>query len=527
MKAANSRSVTSFFLRHFRHPDARNVGGRSRRVFTVPLRRLSPASEYVWATAILGVTTAVCAWLPISYHAVGEVYLLVVLATSLGVGRGPAVFTAIGSALIWNCVYIPPRFSLRILDLDDGMLLAIYFVVASVGSFWTARAREENAAQIAREKQASALLELTQTLASGNDFETSLRASVEKAVTLFEANVVVYWLDERGGFAARQIPGLFTFPPERVSPFLIGQEVVSFSIDQLRVTAAPILQTGAVTGWAVIFASADVSLSSSGLVLLRGFAIQLGAMQEREKLRLAAERQHVVDQSNRLHRALLDAVSHELNTPLSVLQSAAEELSEASGQDRPALISEIKSGVRRLNRLMTNLISRSRLEADLVQPHFDWCDVRDLFCEATVGADDLLRGHNVEVDVALNTPFVFADTALLEHVLTNLLVNAARHTPPGSTIRLEARADEVERCVRLSVKDTGPGVPGTLQPFLFDRFRRGPNALGNGLGLGLSIALQLTKQQGGELEYTDNPEGGACFTVIMPFVSAEPVPADE
>jgi K+-sensing histidine kinase KdpD len=484
-------------------------------------------TEFALPIVILAVITGVGLFLPITYHAMGHVYLLAVLAISMHVGRGPAVFVAIASALAWNCVFMPPRFSFRIDSFDDGLLLATYFVVALSGSYWTARSREQQLAEHAREREAQALLQLIQAFTGANGFDEGVRLAVQQTEHLFGVPVAISFADPDGPLRWHAAS---TAPPPKIAldsdhTDAEGVFVLHHPGAKAVTIAAPLRRGREPSGWLALRGGSTFELSAAGARLLAGVALQLGVLHERERLRTAAEQQALLKKSNQLHRTLLDSISHELNTPLAVLRSAAEEWGSPDAAKHDLLANEIRVATSRLNRLMGNLVHRSRLESGPLQPKFDWCDAHDLFHSARVGAADLLEGRPVVVDIPPDMPLVYTDPVLMDQVLINLVSNAARHTPAGLPIRLRAATDADE--VRLSVIDRGRGVPPSLRSQVFDKFRRGDDARPGGLGLGLSIAHALVEAQHGALRYDDEPGGGARFSVSLPLKENEEVPADE
>jgi two-component system sensor histidine kinase KdpD len=120
-----------------------------------------------------------------------------------------------------------------------------------------------------------------------------------------------------------------------------------------------------------------------------------------------------------------------------------------------------------------------------------------------------------------------ADPVLMEHVLANILLNAARYTPAGSPIRVRAGIAADPARIFITIADSGPGLAPELIPYLFQKFRRGSNARAGGLGLGLSIVRGFMLAQGGEVVAGTSPEGGASFTVYLPFAAHGGIPNDE
>jgi two-component system sensor histidine kinase KdpD len=247
---------------------------------------------------------------------------------------------------------------------------------------------------------------------------------------------------------------------------------------------------------------------------------------ESEQFRAAGEREKLLAESEKLHRALLDAVSHELKTPLAVLHGAAESLKQADEATRGQLTDEIITATRRLHRLVNNLLDQTRLESGALKPKLDWCDAHDLVNAARDGVEPSLGDHPLEVSVPAEMPLFRADFALMEQVIANLLLNAALHTPPGTPIFLAAGVDGTRAKVFFTVADRGPGLPSTMYDRLFKKFQRGDAAHAGGLGLGLSIIRGFVVAQGGDVVAGENPGGGAVFTVYLPYEPHAAVPAE-
>jgi two-component system sensor histidine kinase KdpD len=164
--------------------------------------------------------------------------------------------------------------------------------------------------------------------------------------------------------------------------------------------------------------------------------------------------------------------------------------------------------------LVGNLLNMTRVETGHVKPKLDWCDVEDL---VQVTLDDIehdLTRHQISVEVAPDLPVIRMDFVLMQQVLTNLLLNAAAHTPPGTSVYLTA-AMEGEELV-LKVADNGPGLPAEALQQIFEKFYRAPAAPAGGTGLGLAIVKGFVEAQGGQVGAQNRPEGGSVFTVRLP-----------
>ena len=197
-------------------------------------------------------------------------------------------------------------------------------------------------------------------------------------------------------------------------------------------------------------------------------------IREHEKLYAASE----------LHRTLLDSVSHELKTPLSVLRSAAEQLDSGDPRKRASLKAEILEATSRLDRLVANLLDQTRLESGALKPQLDWCDARDIVNASRRAASATLEGRPFKAEIPADMPLFMADPPLLEQAVSNLLINAALHTPEGTPILVRTGVEKHGDWVYITVADRGPGLPWEMRERLFQKFRRGNTAFAGGLGLG-------------------------------------------
>ena len=259
--------------------------------------------------------------------------------------------------------------------------------------------------------------------------------------------------------------------------------------------------------------------------LLDAFVRQIALVLDRQRLRDAEQQAKLVAESERLSKTLLNSVSHEIRTPIAAITSAASSLSEAlqtgMGGVARTMVGEIQEAARRLNRLVGNLLSMTRLEAGHVKVNLDWCDVADLVQVTVKELQKDLAQHRVTVAVGPGLPLVRMDFVLMQQALANLLLNAAIHTPPGTVVQVSAAVEA--DALALTVADNGPGLPAEALPLIFDKFYRAPAAPAGGTGLGLAIVKGLVEAQGGKVKAENRPAGGASFTIRLPLAKAPPV----
>jgi two-component system, OmpR family, sensor histidine kinase KdpD len=223
-----------------------------------------------------------------------------------------------------------------------------------------------------------------------------------------------------------------------------------------------------------------------------------------------------------MRSSLLSAVSHDLRTPLAGILGAATALRDPGGPASPAaradLLDAICEEAARLERLLTNLLDMTRLESG-VQLKREWVPVEELVGSALTRLEEQLAGRRVDVDLAPGLPLASVDPVLLEQVLLNLLDNAAKHTPPGTSLAIAAQAEG--QGVRVGVLDRGPGLRPGEEERVFDKFYRG-GAGAPGAGLGLAICKAIVEAHGGSISALPRSGGGAEVRFTLPAPSAPP-----
>jgi two-component system sensor histidine kinase KdpD len=455
-----------------------------------------------------------------------------VIGLSLRVGRGPIVAAGVASALAWNFFFIPPLYTFIIDSTQDGVACGTLLAVALIAGHLTARIRAQERHERMREERATALFHLTQALSAARTLDDGIFAALRQADVLFGAQSAVVLADgEGGGGVTPHFAGSFTLDDRELGvadwAWRNRKKAGRFT-DTLPSSEGfhiPMLREDQAVGVFVVRVPKEATLSLAQRDIAESFADQIALLVEREQLRAASEHEKLLAESEKLHRALLDGVSHELKTPLAVLGAAAENFAAADESTRLNLVDEIRTATRRLNRLVSNLLDQTRLESGALRPKLDWCDANDLVNAAVDGIRDSLVGHPLETAVPSEMPLFRADFALMEQVIANLLLNAALHTPSGTPIFLAAGLDRPRSRVYFTVADRGPGVPAAMRERLFQKFQRGDAARAGGLGLGLSIIRGFVAAQGGEVVVGENPGGGAVFTVYLPYAPHGEVPA--
>lgn len=494
----------------------------------------SPAHEYGVVGAVLALLT-LAGWFVVShtgYIAVGLLYLLAVITLSLRVGRGPVFAAGVVSALAWNFLFIPPLFTFVIGKFEDGMMFVTYFAVALIAGQLTSRIRAQERNERLREERATALFHLTRALSAARTLDDAVFAALRQADILFSGKSALLFDAAGSDKLDAHFAGSYDVSEKERSvaewSWRNRKKAGRFTdtLPSAEGFHLPLLRDDVTVGVLVIYIPSKNSLTLSQRDLAESFAAQLALVVEREQLRAASDREKLLAESDKLHRALLDGVSHELKTPLAVLNAAAESMKLADHTTRERLAGEIGTATRRLNRLVNNLLDQTRLESGALRPKIDWCDAHDLVNAAVDGVRDSLATHPFDTSIPDDMPLFRADFALMEQVIGNLLLNAAFHTPEGTPIFLATGVEDGKRRIFFTVADRGPGLPPAMQERLFKKFQRGDAARAGGLGLGLSIIRGFVVAQGGDVVAGENPGGGAVFTIYLPHTPHGEVPTE-
>jgi two-component system sensor histidine kinase KdpD len=251
--------------------------------------------------------------------------------------------------------------------------------------------------------------------------------------------------------------------------------------------------------------------------------------------RVAADRARqaeVFEQSERLKSALLDAVTHDLRTPLTSIKAAVTTLLDEAeitldDEARREFFEVINEEADRLNRFVENMVELARIEAGAISLRRRWSSVEEIVAMARARAETLTRDHRIEVELELEAPVARVDASLIAEVLYSLIDNAAKYSPAGSQIKISARRAENEM-IMIAVEDEGRGIPAELRERVFDKFFRataeGAASLGRprGLGMGLAIARGIVEAHGGRIRVESGEGGvGARFVFTVPVGDEE------
>ena len=494
-----------------------------------------PGREYFGAllavTAATGIGYLIRPWS--DYWAVAVIYLFTIVLLGLRLRQGPILFAATLCALTWDFLFFPPLYTFVVTRVEDWLMLGFFFVIALVTGRLTGRIRAQEQAERARAQRATALYQLTRVLASAQSADEVLRNAAGQVADLFGARLAVLTAEpaQPDRLVLHPSAALALTEAERHA----AREVFRGGVRSSRFAAPPVTGGRAyfllavaseARGVMVVQPAPGEELSPAQTELLDAFATQVALALEHERLRAEQEAARVQAASDRLHRTLLDSVSHELKTPLAVITSATESLGGTVAPAEQPLVQEIHVAAERLRGVVVNLLDTTRLESGGLQAQHDWCDVSDLVNAALKLVGDTQSGRPIHLRLPAGLPLIRCDFDLIQQALANLVHNACRHTPPEAEITITAGTDESAGRLWLAVADNGPGLREEQRARLFERFFRGEPGRAGGLGLGLSIARGFAEAHGGTLTAENQAGGGARFVLSLPLQHHDQVPVE-
>ena len=448
-------------------------------------------------------------------------FLLVVVLSAVRWGRGPGAWAALLSVLLFDFYFVPPRNSFSVNDTQYLFTFSLMLGVALVCGQLTARLRHEARVAAERERRAGALARLARDLSGALTQEQVVRIALTTISGVFDAQtgLLVPDADEQLHLA-------------QGSEGAIDTSVGRWSMEHGQMAGHG---TDTLAAAPALYVPLMAPVRSRGVLVLQLRAPQKLRVPEERRLldacasqiALALERVHFVEvaqqtliamEGERMRNTLLSAVSHDLRTPLTgILGAAQAALPHAPQGPAHHMLLQIRNQAQALQQLVDNLLAMARLQQGGVQLKREWLPVDELVGSALAQMRERLAAHALQTSLPAGLPLLQLDAVLMERVLVNLLDNAIKYTPEGTTITVAARVLDGD-CV-LSVQDAGPGLPGHLSPEqLFEPFTRGQaESAVFGMGLGLALAQRIVQAHGGRLQVAAaEPGPGTVFSILLP-----------
>ncbi|HET7504720.1 MAG TPA: sensor histidine kinase KdpD [Kofleriaceae bacterium] len=489
-----------------------------------PIPREQPGG-WAYGSAVLAIAAATGLGMAVSSYAtpaeITMLYLIAIMLASLA-GRGPSLVAASLAVAAFDFCFVPPRFTFAVSDIRYLMTFSVMFAAGLAISTLTTRLRRQERDALIRERHTAALLAFTRDIAAALAPADVAAVTVERLEASFPVSASVL-VPESGGAdepnALVAVAGLMPLASQELGVVRWAfehKQTAGRGTDTLpgaRILAVPLVSGDDAVGVIAVQARQDPRRRGGAAVpLIEAIARQAGLALGRVKFANQAREATLRARTEEMRNALLSAVSHDLRTPLAVITGAATTLRDDEGRlalpVRRELLTQIVDDARRLERVLANLLSLTRVESGMV-PSRELIPVEELVGAALTRMEGALGSWKVDLDVPSDLT-VPVDPVLFEQVLINLIDNALKHGAPP----LELRARPGGAMVVLEVADHGRGIPAELGATLFDKFVRASSA--PGAGLGLAVVRAIVEAHGGHVRVENAPGGGARFSIELP-----------
>jgi two-component system sensor histidine kinase KdpD len=512
--------------------------------------RTKPLSYGVAAVAVVA-TTGILSTLHAGNNLanVFMVYILVVILSAIQLGRVAAVLAALLSFISIDYCFVDPKYEFTIAQPSEWLALSVFLMVAIITGQLTARLRAEIEKARKHDADMTALAEISWQVASVPDNGIALNKTLECMSELLNLQAIAVILVQEENtlrvHASLGLPG----PAEEAllqDPHLAAVEFVrtkalplgpyapnfpnastaviayenSAHLTDLSTTLLPISLDGLIQ--CIIYLKSNDSRMPNPRErqMLQALINHVTLILQREKSFAAQARAQALLEANKLKTALLSMVSHDFRSPLTSITASIQTLKSAgpdlSPDSEKTLLDVVEKETERINKMVTNILDLSRLEAGAWRPKCESFPLSELIGSvlSSFKGDDNKR---IIVRNEGGVESVYVDGVQIEQVVKNLLENALKYSKPETKVDLLCRLEK--ETLVLEVSDRGIGLAQGEENRVFEPFYRGKK-LGEsnipGVGIGLSICKGLVEAHGGTIKASRRESGGTTFCVTLP-----------
>lgn len=492
-------------------------------------RSQRPLSGYAWALCYCAVATGLSMLAFPSLHQTNIVmlFLLAVVGVALRHGRGPAALASVVCVGLFDFFFVQPLASFAVSDVQYLLTFAVLLAVGLLIGQLTAGLRLQAQVSVKREADARSLYEFARELSSALLPEQIVALAGAFVHATFGSRCALYilGLDDRlklASPAAADMPALESALAQWVydhgQPAGAGTNTLSNSELLYLPLKAPMRTRGVL---ALAAPRRSLFTHPDARRQIEAYATLIAIALERLHYVEVAQQALVSMESERLRNSLLAAVSHDLRTPLTSLVGMTDTLTRRPGSlpdDVQETIRAMRDQAQRMHALVVNLLDMARLQSHDTPLRLEWQSIEELVGASLAAMREPLAAHRVTVAPLSDLPLVECDGVLIERVLCNLLENAAKYTPPGSTVHIHAAVHD--DMLRVAVCDNGPGVAPGAERRIFEKFTRGDRESATpGVGLGLAVCDAIIQAHHGRIwvEHAPGQASGAQFVFSLPL----------
>jgi two-component system sensor histidine kinase KdpD len=499
-------------------------------------------------------------------------YLLVILTLASTRGLYAAILASMIAFLSFDYFLVPPYYTFTISKFDEWLALFVFLVTAIITSQLASALRHRAEQARLGEHETRILYELVRATTSEESLQQQLSIIAHSVVDVFSSwgvrDCEILLPDTKGklivqGSAKRPLDQVMLTSDEESTALWVMDQAQTVELHDVALASQnstdyapraivrstankntvrryirmiPLEMGKKAHGVLCLFMEdnprllalernlgAERERSNSQSAFFWTFVDQATSMIDRARLRQEGLQIEVLQRTDILRAALLSSISHDLRTPLASIKASASSLLQEdvqwSDEERRSFTLAIEREADRLNRLVANLLDMSRIEGGALKPEKEWYPIDELIHDVLGHMQPILLDRVVQTHIPDDLPPVQLDYLEIEQVLTNLIENAVRYTPSGSSIDVNVHIAGDQMVISLA--DRGPGIPPTDLERVFDKFYR---VLGRtaerptGSGLGLAVSKGLVEAHGGRIWAENREGGGAVFRFTLPLI---------
>ena len=441
---------------------------------------------------------------------VAMTFLLAILAIATAWGLREAIIASIAAMLVFNFFWLPPYYTLTIVDPQNWVALTAFLVTAVVASQLSASVKQRAVEAMRRQQEMERLYDLSRALMLIDNASSTASQVSHRIAQVFEVRGVALFdrvTDQI--YRTGSMDGAISdtkLKDAAVQRTASHDAALNLSVLPLSLGGGPI---GSLAIW-------GVSISDTALQAISNLS---AIVMERARAEEVAARMEAARQNEAMKAMLLDALAHEFKTPLTSIKAAASSILDERPNAQKELVTIIEEESDRLNSLVNETIRMARIEAGDLRLERHPHPVGRLIDAAVQKLRILLEDRDVRVEMEPNLPNVLADGELVELTIRQLLTNALKYASPESPIVIRAIAQIA--MVQISVKDSGPGISPKDLSHVFERYYRveGSGRI-PGTGMGLTIARDIVEAHGGEIWVQSLKGEGSEFFFTLPISAA-------
>ncbi len=490
--------------------------------------------DFPIAFVVVAICTACAVFLRsrVAITNIAMIHLLGTTVVSVSCRRSVAILSALAGVASFYYFSVPPWNSFVLEDNSYFVILITTLTVSLVITTLTIKIRSQTARALEREERTRYLYQLIRSLSSETDVMGAARTAATTLGEIFEARVSIFLVDEQNSLADRVDTAEDANSPEieseKAQAILDARERIT---DMLRNGqridlrfGIPLICAGSAVAILFLTPTDRERLNDpEQMHFLEALCDQIAAAIARVRHSAAVQEAESEIQAERTRNALLNAVSHDIKTPLASIYGAAttllEEEARLNSESRHELVQSISDEAERLNKVVNNLLEMTTLDAGL-QARKEWRPLEEIVGAALTRFEGPLQNRPVRTHIADDLPWICVDDVLLEQVFVNILENAMKYTPAGTGIEIDASRKGPN--VIISIRDHGSGLLPGDESRVFEKFFRGKTEGARGVGLGLAICRAIVHGHGGTIAAENASGGGALFRMELPIGGVPP-----